>query len=94
MTEIMRQILEKSIRDNGASPTGIIDGPNRVMLFRYRGLDMAMYADEINYQSVKSHIQEKVLRYDFPKCVCGRLLPANHRRDSLCVMCNRYGPNH
>lgn len=90
MLELSEQRIEKSIRDNGGTPFGIIEGQERVMIFRYRGLDMAMYVDEIKYQTVKEHIERKTTGYNFPVCNCGQEMPANMRgmTCSKCLLTN------
>lgn len=90
MIGMVKQQIEKAIRDNDATPFSIqYGGPQRVMLFRHRGIDMAMYADEINYKSVREHIQAKIKDYPFPMCQCGQGLPANYADGMKCIRCLR-----
>ena len=87
MLEMVEQRINKAIRDAGGVPCGLIEGPQRVMVFQYRGLDMAMYADEITYTAVKEHIERKTARYKFPICRCGNEMPAGMREGMTCSMC-------
>ena len=87
MLEMIEQRINKAIRDAGGVPCGLIEGPQRVMVFRYRGLDMAMYADQITYATVKQHIEEKTARFKFPKCRCGNEMPATMHEGMVCSAC-------
>lgn len=87
MLDTVRQQIDKCIRDAGGVPLGLIDGPQRVVIFDYRGLDMAMYANDITYANVRRHMEEKASTYAFPRCLsgCGAELPAGRSGD--CTLC-------